>query len=511
MLGYGHTGCILAADGTSLFVHGDGAIGADGPVDDVQAVLGDRLAAYRFPPAPDAERLASHVRVTVDVFCGAADRRVTLPLLASVARAPLGSPSHFVVHLAGETGSGKTSLARFAASFFGAELARSDAPMFSFAGTPNALEVGLSNAADVIAVVDDYLGTRTQQATADRLTRSATGGVRDRLRSDLTARPSYSPRGLVVSTGEDEFDRASAQARTLTVPFAPSMRATPEAFDRGRTAALSGTFVSTMGAYVQYLAGERDRNGVDTDGIPTTWATHLATVRTTLAATIFRSGAKVHPRGIEIVAELVAAFAHFAAWAEDVGAFTAAETNKLTGEVWSTLLGLLDDTAVDEAAQIVTMLGDALPSRRCHVTDRAGQPPPVNAELLGWSPASAFTDPHPSGPRIGFVHDGVLDLIPDAFVAVLRDAQRRAGHEPNLTRKRVATLLHNRGWLALDDARGTYGTRRRIGDRHLQVWPIALDVVFGVQTLTDDTDPDVVRASLLVRDQLDAITIEPVG
>jgi hypothetical protein len=67
----------------------------------------------------------------------------------------------------------------------------------------------------------------------------------------------------------------------------------------------------------------------------------------------------------------------------------------------------------------------------------------------------------------------------------VRDAQRRAGTEPNLTRRRLRDLFHERDRLRKDEARGTYGTRRRIGNKQIPVWSIPLTVLYPDTSAVD--------------------------
>jgi hypothetical protein len=480
---YAHTGWIRhPTTGDWVFLHAGGAIGGAGARDGIHATLGERLRHYALPSPPADDEVATVVRGAVNLFLAAASPAVMLPLLATVARAALGSAPSYAVLLSGPTGAGKTSSARLALAFYGTQLAQPDASTLSFAATANALEVIAANANAVPLLIDDYLGTKEHQRIADRIVRAVTGGGRERLRPDTTVRLAPSSNATIIMTGETDLDRASAQARTLTIPVSPSSRAPAVAFRNAQGAARSGLLAQATAAYVQHLAAERDKHGIDTDGMPDRWARDVETVRAKVDAHVALANIDVHPRSVEVVVDLITAFASLLRWTIEVGAFTEAEAKKLVDDAERVLLSLLDDTAFDEGIHAAEMLADALTSHRCHLTNRSGGTPSENAHLLGWTLGSGmYAEARPSGPCVGYVHGDVVDLIPTTIVEVLRDAQRRAGTEPNLTRTRLARLLHEHSWLEKNEGRGTYGTRRQIGNKQIAVWPLPIAVLFPNQ------------------------------
>jgi hypothetical protein len=372
--------------------------------------------------------------------------------------------------LAGETGAGKTSTAQLAAAWFGPALARHDAPLASWNSTITDLEILTAELHDVLGVVDDYLGTAAHERTADRLVRTATGAARGRRRADLTARPTYPPGGLIVSTGEDQLGRTSAQARALTLPCTRATRASEAAFNAACRAAESGSFAQVLAAYVQALAGDRERRGAQADGMPYGWDHDLAVIRRQVAARLEQ--ADVHPRQLDIVVDLVTALARFVKWAAQVGALRRAQARRLVNDALDACCAAVADTVLDDAAETLALLGSALTAGRCHVSTPAGHEP-SDGHLWGWH------DRRPTQPCVGYLREQSIDLLPDALVEVIRAAQSRAGQPVNITRQRLGHLWADRGWLARNTGRRTFGERRRIGDRRLDVWPLPLALFNG--------------------------------
>ena len=106
--------------------------------------------------------------------------------------------------LEGQTGTLKSTIGALFLSHYG-DFDRTHLPG-AWSSTANALEKRAFTLQDSLFVVDDYVTTalnaREMATTATRVLR-AQGNLagRGRLRSDLTERPAFPPRGLIVGTG----------------------------------------------------------------------------------------------------------------------------------------------------------------------------------------------------------------------------------------------------------------------------------------------------------------------
>ncbi len=154
---------------------------------------------------------------------------ITAAVLGAIYRAPLGEPSpvDFALHLTGPTGAFKTELAALAQAHFGAAFNGRRLPA-SWADTANMLEKKAFLAKDAVLVVDDFAPTGTTtdvqrlHREADRLFRAAGNRAgRARMRADGGSRPTYYPRGLLISTGEDIPSGQSLRARLLVLELTP--------------------------------------------------------------------------------------------------------------------------------------------------------------------------------------------------------------------------------------------------------------------------------------------------
>jgi hypothetical protein len=108
-----------------MYLQARGALSASGIVTECQVRLPASLQNYQICMPADPGEVVRAVRASLRVFSMAPDR-ITLPLLASVYRAPFGGVD-FSVFLAGRTGTFKTALAALCQQHFGPAMHASSA------------------------------------------------------------------------------------------------------------------------------------------------------------------------------------------------------------------------------------------------------------------------------------------------------------------------------------------------------------------------------------------------
>lgn len=218
---YTHTGWRVI-DGRRAYLTAAGALGLDG----VTVELDRGLERYRLPLKPEDPREAMRASLR---FLEIGPQTVTVPVWAAVYLAPLSEiiPPTFVLWLYGMTGTFKSTLATLALSHYGDFRSESDAdrrelPQWSWTG--NRLEWYAFLLKDVLMLIDDYRPQndprkmREMEASADMIIRDVGNqSGRGRLNSNLSARPVFYPRGMILSTGEMVPPGLSTTARMLTV------------------------------------------------------------------------------------------------------------------------------------------------------------------------------------------------------------------------------------------------------------------------------------------------------
>src|SRR4030095_7634076 len=112
-----HLGWRCVGD-TWCYLHAGGAVGPNGPLAGINVAPPSGCARYFLPEMPQGDALLQAVQASFRSL-GLARYRITVPLLAAVPRAVLGS-ADFSIHIAGQTGVFKSELAALVQQHFGA-------------------------------------------------------------------------------------------------------------------------------------------------------------------------------------------------------------------------------------------------------------------------------------------------------------------------------------------------------------------------------------------------------
>src|SRR5262249_20874361 len=129
-------------------------------------------------------------------------------------------PMDVTLWLEGVTGSLKSTMAALFQCHFG-DFTRTTLPA-AWSSTANVLEKRAFTLKDSVLIIDEYvpgIDTREFEIKANRMIRAqGKQAGRSRLRSDLSERPTFIPRGVLISTGEQHPQGgASFLARCLIV------------------------------------------------------------------------------------------------------------------------------------------------------------------------------------------------------------------------------------------------------------------------------------------------------
>jgi hypothetical protein len=386
-----HTGW-HKVEGGWIFLTSSGAVGRDG----YEVDLGPDLTRYALPRTPEnpMEAMACSLRL-LEI----APLVVTVPLLAAVFRAPLASvlPLDLSLWLEGFTGSLKSTIAALFLSHFG-DFSESSLPG-SWLSTVNQLEHRAFILKDVPFVIDDYapLGAdaREIEAKAGRILRAQGNlAARGRLRSDLTERPGFSPRGIIIGTGEQRPPGQSILARTLLLELERS------AVDLSKLTEAQNNLSRLPHAMAGYLLWL----GPQMSELP-------SLLKKAFAAARARSVSNdQHLRIPGALANLWLGLDCALQYAQEVGALTSAEYDTLGSQCWDTLLAI----GANQARSVET----ERPSRRflSVLATLVGQGRaillPKNCSPNGSNGNAAF---------VGWKDEEFLYLVPDgAFQCVAR-------------------------------------------------------------------------------------------
>jgi hypothetical protein len=489
---YGHVGW-REVGGRWCYLHGSGAIGADGPAAGVEVSLPDPLTGFTLPVPPTGEALAAAARASLALLEGLAPARIAMPLLAAVWRAVLGQAAGAIdlsLYLVGPHGAGKSEVAALAQQHFGPGLDARHLPG-NWASTANSLEGLAFHAKDALLVVDDYaprgaVGDRQRlEGAADRLLRAqGNHSGRQRMRADGSLRPNRPPRGLILCTGEDLPAGQSLRGRLLVLEIGPGdvelARLTPH-----QRAAASGLFAQALAGYVAWLA---PRYGELRGSLPTQRAALRDRARDEVAGG--------SPRTPGIVADLALGLELFLNFALDAGAVTSDQRAALEGRGWAALL----QAAAAQAAHVQTaeptalflrMLAAAVASGRAHVAEPNGmEPNPPQA--WGWQGQEYMRKGEngpelelrfvPQGRRVGWVEGENLYLEPEASYAAAQQMARDQGEALPVTPRTLHRRLSERGLLVSREAgRETVTIRKTLEGRRRAVLHLRADALCAQQ------------------------------
>jgi hypothetical protein len=372
-------------DGQALFLHGGGAIDANGPTDAVSVELAPTLARYRLPapptdPAVVRDCIEAHLRILdlgkVDRpgACGMAAALVTLPMRCLI------DPVDGVVHFSGATATRKTSTARLVLQHYANDMTVNDALSVSWHATAASLQRFAYDAANVCLIVDDLKTDRAVATATDFIQCQGNLKARDRMDRNLRLAPSLDPRCGVLSTGEADPTSQSTLGRMLTVRF------TQQTVDLGiltrcQADAAAGRYANLVASYVRWLASRLDQIRRE----------HAALVDR--LGTMFRQsvvGLGVHPRHPLLAAQLAAGYRPFLDFAVASDAIERVTAEAYSQRIDTSLLDLVREQAEAQAEsstaeRFVAMLIEGLRQQRFHLkaVDSDNAPLPY-AGACGW-------------------------------------------------------------------------------------------------------------------------------
>jgi hypothetical protein len=454
------------------FLHAGGAIGTQGTVGGVEVDVPGELQRCVLPAPPLGDELLNAVRACLGVL-DVVPPRTAFPLLAAVFRSPLGG-CDFALALTGPTGTGKTELAALAQQHFGPELDARHLPA-NWSSTANALEGVAFAAKDSILVVDDFspggsmYDVQRLHREADRLLRGqGNASGRQRMRSDGSLRPTKSPRGLIISTGEDVPRGQSLRARMLVLEVGPNDVDWSKLTECQSNAA-DGLYAAAMAGYLQWLAGRMD-------DIHRTLRGQIVSLRSQATTSA------QHRRTPEIVANLALGFRYFLEFAQTVGVIGSEDASDIEAQGWHAFGEIADQQhqhqrASEPTAQFLGLLQAAISSGRAHVVGPDGAPP-EQPETWGWRErtigAGTFerAEWQPQGDCVGWIDGDDLYLEPEASFATVQRMAHDGGDSLSvgirtlLRRMDERRLLRSRDGDRLTTRRTLQGRKRAVLHLH---------------------------------------------
>jgi hypothetical protein len=478
-------------DGQWIYLHAGGALGAAGVLDGIEIELQGNLQHYVLPAPPVGEVRTSAIRTSLQMLT-VAPHAVVAPIYAAIWRSVLG-PSSFALHISGKTGQGKSQLAALAQQHFGAVMEAQRLPA-SWSGTANALEAIAFEAKDALLTIDEFVPSGSAQdvqglhAKAERVLRSQGNNAgRLRLRADTTLRPEKSPRGLIVSTGEDVPKGNSLRARMVILDL-PTGSMNWEALSECQAAAQQGIYAQALSAFLQWVAPQ----------MPTMQARIQREVTAVRASTVNAA----HRRTPDNLMNLTIGLRLFLEFAQECGDVSGREAEVIWGLASEAMHDAIrqqeqQQRQSDPASLYIELLAGVLTSGRGHIARLDGTTPP-RAGSFGWQQSGNNADFVPRGERIGWTDDSgtSLYLEPRAAFAAVSAMGRESGDPIPFSLIVVNKRLKDKGLLAtIDAATGTLTVRKKVeGEQrsvlHLNASVLSLGTNSSISSIDADAPPE---------------------
>jgi hypothetical protein len=430
---HAHTGW-RQIKGVWRFLHGGGGIG---PGEAVAVDLGRNLGNYQLPDPGGLEAAQASLR-----FLDVGPWEITAPLIACAYLAPFTDlcKIDFSVWFHGVTGSMKSTLAALALCHFG-NFTRTTLPG-SWFSTVNSLEKLCFTLKDVLTVIDDFMPAsnskeshRMTESAARIIYQAGNRSARGRLSADLSARPNYYPRCLIISTGEMLLpgQRQSATARYLGIELDPKkIQIDKDRLTKAQEEA--SLYSAAMAAYLEHLAPRLD----DTvDEIKDLWTGYRKA---------FQKG--MHLRLPEIQSWLTVGFEMFLRFQTRMGAISGEQAYDLLNRAWKVFQALGEKHAwviegEKPTLKFLNVLRELFLQGKIFAKSPAGGQPPRG---FGWD----STNQANNAGFVGWVDSETVYLMPETAYRVVHEAIRQQGDFLSLGKNEMLAALAREGFIEPD-------------------------------------------------------------
>lgn len=486
---YAHFGWRKISD-KWVFLHASGAIGALGSDSTVHIAHTDgKLSSYSLPDPPEGVELIGAINASLSMLELAPDK-ISVPLLAAIYRAPLGesSPSDFSLFLSGPSGSKKSEKTAMAQAHFGREFERKNLPG-NWASTANALERQSFLAKDVIYTIDDFAPTGTAvdvnrlHKDAERILRGQGNKAgRERLTSDVKARPQYYPRGIIISSGEDIPRGSSIRARTLILELnRESVNEQRLTGIQGHAAA--GTLAKSMSGYIQWLAPK-------IESLKKVIPERQAQMRNEVDLGLS------HARTPDIIISLRVGLEHFLQYAYEKGAIDTQKKEELLRRCWKALKDaggaqMEYQSGEDPTSKFLELLAAAIVSGKAHLAHAKNGGVPPDQERWGWHPqGNVIRSPNgesepeswqAKGDKVGWIDGDELLLHPGAAYSVAQKVARDQNDSIPISPNTLWKRLVQKGIASKNDPKKNVSKRTVEGNRQSVLVIPDKEVIYGVK------------------------------
>lgn len=493
------------ADTGRFFVHGRGAINANGELDIDQALPGAFGNRYQLPaPTTEAQTLRDAwmqglIALTKDI-----PARILAPLLGYVWQAPY-KPVPLLLHLSGPRGASKTSVGRIGMQFMAPEhcFRRKELRATISAANRGSSIIGLIRALgtldNVPVLVDDFAPDGDAAAAEQKLSELARhiyNGIR---RTVGKARGGISVDKAITATlitSAEITVQGSGATRMINVPVdldtfedpRTTFAAHERIANREARGLLGASLISWLAEHYDDVQAREEHllEHPDEDERTLYWTRQIDDLPLdTGVGGRMAEGAIAADHGISLMLSMLA----------HRGAITDAEATSFYAWARAGILeaiSLQSTESSDPAHQLVRYLREALRSGSAYISTADGSQPD-HPFALGWTRRSngGFDQIVPASTnRIGIIRqtggEHRIYLFPSSAIAAAKTAARNAQEIFAETAVSIGGAMKSHGWIT-PDKYGKTAAIRRIDGSIARVWDIPLDVILGAGPEDSDT------------------------
>ncbi|MGR3318779.1 MAG: hypothetical protein ACUZ8O_09905 [Candidatus Anammoxibacter sp.] len=418
------------------YLTSSGAIG----VNKIKVELSQELQRYFLPL--EIENEVDAIKTSLS-FLDIGKHEITYPLFALLYLSPLTTildpMPNFSGYIYGDTGTFKTTLAVLLLSYFGDFNGISD--LANFDDTANNVEKKAFTLKDTLMVLDDYhpSGQRIEalkkESLAQRIIRAFSNRTaRGRLNSDCTEKARYSPRGMLLVTGEELVSVSSTLARTMIVEISK------DDIDKKKLTEIQNKAALLPHAMASYISWLKD----NIDDVQQSFKQRFTELRTRA------SDNGSHGKYPEQIAFLTFALETALSWMTDKEVITDDRASDITDKAW----GIFTENIEKQMQH----LRDECPIQRFKdIINTALDQKKVRIEIKDISTQEKGVNNDNDGELIGYTDDAYYYLLPQATWNLIDTYGGYHNHFPvskntlwNLLVKRnMAVSMDNRNVIAV--------------------------------------------------------------
>lgn len=444
-------GYIQTAAGLT-YLSGNGSVTKDGFNDQFYCDSSSGVNGFSIGFTDNLEKL-NLIFESMQKFLNLKNKVITLPLLASVFRAPLihTKPVDFAIWIVGQSGCHKSTLAGLIMSYFGKTFDYANLPD-SFNSTLNSIGKKTHIANCHLYVVDDYVPGEQSNRFVDTLVRNAGNRQgRGRLNADSTIKQTPYPRCLLVITAEDLQAKQSIVARSIVIPLYDG-HIDKDILTELQAQARNGLLSEFLGAYIQWIIRNNDKIKAEIESIFDHYRKYFSKTK------------NKHPKTENNLANLFIGLHYLSAFCEEKKIMSQKSSREFIEASQITFLNLFEHQnkylqEEDLTELFFSLVQAVIKDNKAYIVDHDSD---SDAELCG--------NPHENKKNIGYILNHELVIDKNITWDLIKEYGRRFLREINISKDGITKRLTAKNYLITDDSGHLTPKRMMVDKKRRRSW-----------------------------------------